>query len=179
MQGKNRDTDIENGLTGMMGEGERGKKWESSTETYILPYVKLIDSGNLLHGGGGSNLVFCDNLEGWDGGSRRRGHMYVCLWLIHVDLWQKPGLPRWLSGKESASQAGDLIPRVDPWVRKILWRTDRLPTPVFLENSMDCILHRVTKSRTQLSDFHFHFSLSWQKPTQHCKAIILQSKKKK
>ena len=26
-----------------------------------------------------------------------------------------------------------------------------------LENSMDCIVHGVTKSRTQLSDFHFHF----------------------
>ena len=26
-----------------------------------------------------------------------------------------------------------------------------------LENSMDCIVHRVTKSQTQLSDFHFHF----------------------
>ena len=26
-----------------------------------------------------------------------------------------------------------------------------------LENSMDCISHGVTKSRTQLSDFHFHF----------------------
>ena len=27
-----------------------------------------------------------------------------------------------------------------------------------LENSMDCIVYRVTKSRTRLSDFHFHFS---------------------
>jgi len=27
-----------------------------------------------------------------------------------------------------------------------------------LENSMDCIVHEVTKSWTQLSDFHFHFS---------------------
>jgi len=26
-----------------------------------------IDSGNLLHSTGSSNLVFCDNLEGWDG----------------------------------------------------------------------------------------------------------------
>ena len=26
-----------------------------------------------------------------------------------------------------------------------------------LENSMDCIVHGVTKSWTQLSDFHFHF----------------------
>ena len=27
-----------------------------------------------------------------------------------------------------------------------------------LENSMDCIVHGVTKSRTRLSDFQFHFS---------------------
>ena len=26
-----------------------------------------------------------------------------------------------------------------------------------LENSMDCIVHGVAKSWTQLSDFHFHF----------------------
>ena len=26
-----------------------------------------------------------------------------------------------------------------------------------LENSMDCIVHGVTKSQTRLSDFHFHF----------------------
>ena len=83
----------------------------------------------------------------------------------------------------------------DSWVRKIPWRRDRLPTPVFLafpcgsagkesacnggdlgsvpglgrspgegkgyprqysglENSMDCIVHGVTKSRTRLRDFH-------------------------
>ena len=28
-----------------------------------------------------------------------------------------------------------------------------------LENSMDCIVHGVTKSRTRLSDFHFHDQL--------------------
>ena len=27
-----------------------------------------------------------------------------------------------------------------------------------LENSMDCIVHEVAKSRTRLSDFHFFFS---------------------
>ena len=32
-----------------------------------------------------------------------------------------------------------------------------------LENSMDCVVHRVTKSRTQLSDFHLHFSLHFHK----------------
>ena len=91
-------------------------------------------------------------------------------------------------------------PWFNPWVRKICWRRDRLPTPVFLgfpcgsagkesacnlgdlgsipglgrssgegkgyslqysglENSMDCIVHGVAKSWTQLSDFHFH--LDW------------------
>ena len=36
-------------------------------ETYTLPHVKRIASGNLLHDTGSSNLVLCDNLEGWDG----------------------------------------------------------------------------------------------------------------
>ena len=54
-------------------------------------------------------------------------------------------------------------------VGKIPWRRERLPTPVFwpgefqgyplqysgLENFTDCIVHGVTKSQTQLSDFHF------------------------
>ena len=96
------------------------------------------------------------------------------------------GFPDSSTGKES-----------DSWVGKMLWRRDRLPTPVFLsfpcgsagkestcsegdlglipglglsgegngyplqysglENPMDCIGHGVTKSRTWLSDFHFHF----------------------
>ena len=33
-----------------------------------------------------------------------------------------------------------------------------------LENSIDCIVHGVTKSRTQLSDFHFHFSIHFEFP---------------
>ena len=36
-------------------------------------------------------------------------------------------------GKESACNAGD--PRFDSWVRKICWRKDRLPTPIFLDFS--------------------------------------------
>ena len=86
-------------------------------------------------------------------------------------------------------------PQFISWGKKIHWRRDRLPTPIFLgfprgsagkesacnagdlgsipglgrypgegigyplqysgqENSMDCIVHVVAKSRTQLSDFH-------------------------
>ena len=106
------------------------------------------------------------------------------------------GFPDNSVGKESACRR----PRFNSWIRKIHWRRDRLPTPVFLgfpcgsagkesacnvgdlgsipglgrslqegkgyplqysglENSMDCIVHGVTKSRTQLSHFHFHLIL--------------------
>ena len=41
------------------------------------------------------NLELCDNLERWDGvgagrGIQEGGGAYVCLWPIHVDVWQKP-----------------------------------------------------------------------------------------
>ena len=50
-------------------------------------------------------------------------------------------------------------PQFNPWVRKIPWRRERLLTPVFcLENSTSCIVHGVTRSRTLLSNFHFHFT---------------------
>ena len=90
-------------------------------------------------------------------------------------------------------------PQFNSWVRKIPWRRDRLPIPVFLgcpcgsagkestynvgdlgsipnlerspgegkgyplqysgqKNSMDCTVHGIAKSQTQLRDFHFqHF----------------------
>ena len=39
-------------------------------------------------------MPYCDNLEGWDevggGGRFKREGTYVCLWLVHVDVWQKP-----------------------------------------------------------------------------------------
>ena len=45
-------------------------------------------------------------------------------------LWCVCGLPRWLSGKESAWQCRRC--RFDPWVRKIPWRRKCQPTPEFL-----------------------------------------------
>ena len=65
------------------------------------------------------------------------------------------GLPCGSAGKESTCNVGDLglIPE--------LWRSpgEKKGYPLQysgLENSMDCIVHRVTKSWTWLSDFHFH-----------------------
>jgi len=48
------------------GEGEGGTDWESSTETYTLPYVKQTASGK-LYKHRELNLVLWDNLEGCDG----------------------------------------------------------------------------------------------------------------
>ena len=60
---------------------------------------------------------------------------------------QQPCLPGGVSGgsagKESARNVGDLD-----------WE-DPLEKGSGLENSMDCIFHGITKSQTQLSDFHF------------------------
>ena len=70
--------------------------------------------------------------------------------------WSFPGgLRLCLSSWRICLQCGR--PDFDPWGGKILWRREKLPTPVFWpENSMDCIVHGVAKSRTRLSDFHFH-----------------------
>ena len=43
---------------------------------------------------------------------------------------------------------GDLVPS---WIRKIPWRRERLPTPVFRPGEF----HGVAKSQTQLSDLQF------------------------
>ena len=85
-------------------------------------------------------------------------------------------------GKESACNAGDpgsipglgrsaregidyplqyswasLVAGFDSWVGKIPWRREQLYPLQYsgLENSMDYIIHGVTKSRTRLTDFHF------------------------
>ena len=75
-------------------EGEGGTNGESSIETYTLPYVEYIASGNLLYNAGNSNPVLCDNQEGWDGmGGGREVHergAYAYLWLIRADVRQRP-----------------------------------------------------------------------------------------
>ena len=97
LQGGLRDRDTRTDLW-TWGEGT-GEQTESSIKTETLPYVKLdsqwkfavwlreLKSGALWQsrgvGWGGR----------WEGRSRRRGHTYrtyTYLWLIHVDMWQKP-----------------------------------------------------------------------------------------
>ena len=64
------------------------------------------------------------------------------------------GFPGGSAGKESTGNVGDLDSI--PGLRRSPGKGNSYPLLYSgLENSMDYIVHRVTKSRTPLSDFHF------------------------
>ena len=64
------------------------------------------------------------------------------------------GFPCGSAGKESTCNVGDL--GSIPGLGRSLGEGNGYPLQYSgLENSMNCIVHGVTKSQTQLSDFHF------------------------
>ena len=68
-------------------------------------------------------------------------------------------LPRWFSGKESASQFRRL--ELGAWFGKIPWGRKWQPTPIFWPGKSHGLTSLgVAKSRTWLNDFTFTFSLS-------------------
>ena len=94
-QGSSGDADIGNRYADMAG-GRRGRtnrertNEESGMETHT-PYGKQPASGDLLWHGELSPVLW-DNLQGWDGDGRevQEQGTYVHLWLMLVDIWQKP-----------------------------------------------------------------------------------------
>ena len=69
----------------------------------------------------------------------------------------KLGFPCGSAGKESACNVGNL--GSIPWLERSPGEGKGYPFQYSgLAKSMNCIVHVVTKSRTQLSDFHFQFS---------------------
>ena len=65
------------------------------------------------------------------------------------------GFPGGPSGKESPCNVGDLAS--NPGLGRSPGEGNGYPLQYSdLENSMDCIVHAVAKSRTQLKQFHFH-----------------------
>ena len=65
-----------------------------------------------------------------------------------------PGFPGGSTGKEFTCKCGR--PGFDPWVRKAPWRGNSYPLQYSgLENSMDCIVHGITKIRHKLVTFTF------------------------
>ena len=69
------------------------------------------------------------------------------------------GFPDSSVGKGSACDAGD--PGSIPGSGRSTGEGIGYPLQYSgLENSMDCIVHGVANSQTQLSNFHFHFSVN-------------------
>ena len=69
------------------------------------------------------------------------------------------GFPGGSAGKESACNVGDLGPI--PGLGRSSEKGKGCPLQYSgLEKSTDCVVHGVAKSRTRLSDFHFHSGLS-------------------
>ena len=68
------------------------------------------------------------------------------------------GFPYGSTDKGSACSVEDVSSI--PGLERFPWRRERLPTLKCsgLKNSMNCIIHGVTESQTQLSDFHCHFT---------------------
>ena len=62
-------------------------------------------------------------------------------------------LSRWLSWQRICMQCRR--PGFDPWVGKIPWKTERLPTPEFWPGEFHGLYSPWGRKETQLSDFHF------------------------
>ena len=77
------------------------------------------------------------------------------------------------AGKESVCNAGlGLI----PWLGRSHGEGKGYPVQYFgPENSMDCIVHRVAKSWTQLSNFHFPWWVSGKESAYHCRRCKFDS----
>ena len=77
------------------------------------------------------------------------------------------GFPHGSDGQESTCNAGDLgsRPEFNPWVGKIPWRSEQLPTPAFWpgefhdRGAQRATVYGVTKSWTSVNDFHVLFSI--------------------
>ena len=125
--------------------GEKGESVSGGTKTWKL-YVVL----SKLH----TKSIIWSELRGWDqlreglevNAIKFRFYLLVLgnflssliemqlinetILYIHIDVY---GLPRWLSGKESACQWRKHTRRgFDPWVGKISWRRKWQSIPVFL-----------------------------------------------
>ena len=72
-------------------------------------------------------------------------YIHICVCVCVCVCWGVGGFPGGSAGKESAFNVRDLDSILGLGKSRIL------------KNSLDCIVHGVTKSQTWLNDFHFTF----------------------
>ena len=103
----------------------------------------------------------------WEGGSGWGTH--VNPWLIHVNVWQKPlqyhkVISLQLIKIHEKKKKKNPPARQETPVWSLGWKDPLEKGKAYLvqysglENSLDCIVHGVAKSWTQLSNFHSHFT---------------------
>ena len=86
-----------------------------------------------------------------------------------------PCFPGGSAGKESAHSGGEL--GSIPGLGRSSGEGKGYPLQYSdLENSMDCIVHRVAKSWTQLSDFHFHFQILMSQNRNEITALVTETR---
>ena len=84
----------------------------------------------------------------------------------NLEMATSKAIPDSSVGKESACNAG--YPGSIPGLGRSTREGKGYPFQCSgLENSVDCIVHGVTKSQTRLSNFHFHFQSHPQKEVPH------------
>ena len=67
LQGRNRDTGIENGLVDTWQEGQGGMNWESSIAIYASSMCETDSEWETAVETRELSLAFCTDPEGWDG----------------------------------------------------------------------------------------------------------------
>ena len=91
--------------------------------------------------------------------------------LLHLMV----GFPGGSGGKESACNAGDL--GSIPGLGRSPGEGNGYPFQYScLENSMDCIVHRITKSWTRRSNFHFHLGIDLAESEEELKSLLMKVK---
>ena len=99
---------------------------------------------------------------------------YFKVYVSYLHCIEHLGFACGLVGKESACNAGDL--GSSPGLGRSPGEGKGYPLQDSgLENSMDCIVHGVTKSRTWLSNFHFHFHWTFMAFLLYIISLIFQS----
>ena len=90
-------------------------------------------------------------------------HSRIALFILQLLLFNLLGSPCGSAGKESACNAGDLglIPELG---RSFGEGNSYILQYSGLENSLDCIVHGISKSWTRLSHLHFHLPWPWPHP---------------
>ena len=80
--------------------------------------------------------------------------MYIYIYVCVCVCWGVGGFPGASVGKESAFNVRDLD-SIPGWEGPVKGTASEYSS--VLKNSLDCIVHGVTKSQTWLNDFHFTF----------------------